>query len=138
MYSTFAEGDVKTLRSICTDGLYESFAARIGNRRKGERVSWELVKYERRAKLVSDRAGRFPIEGAAARQAVVRIQSEQKLTRWKGGERVEGSGKVKSVDEYVVIQKQFVGWKGREWMVWGTTHETWLEDVEEWQRQELL
>ena len=88
--------------------------------------------------MVSDRVGRFPIEGAAARQAVVRIRSEQKLTRWKGDKMLEGSGRVKSVDEYVVIQKRFVGWKGEEWMVWGTTQETGLEDVEEWERQEMV
>ncbi|TVY87232.1 hypothetical protein LAWI1_G006009 [Lachnellula willkommii] len=138
MYSSFAEGDVATLRKTCTDGLYETLRARIANRGRGETVQWELVRYNRTAKLVSDRVSRYPIEGAGARQSVVRIRSDQRLTRWKGDEMVEGSGKVKSVDEYVVIQKRVVGWKEEEWMVWGTTQETGIEEVERWQKENLI
>jgi len=138
MYSSFAEGDVAAVRKTCTDGLYETLRARIAGRGKGETVQWELVKYNGRAKLVSDRVSRYPIEGAGGRQSVVRIRSDQRLTRWRGDKMVEGSGKVKSVEEYVVIQKRVVGWKEGEWMVWGTTYETGLEDVEEWKKNDLV
>ncbi|TVY53179.1 Uncharacterized protein LCER1_G004464 [Lachnellula cervina] len=138
MYSSFAEGDLATLRKTCTDGLYETLRARIANRGRGETVQWELVRYNKTAKLMSDRVSRFPIEGAGARQSVVRIRSDQRLTRWRGDKMVEGSGKVKSVDEYVVIQKRVVGWKEEEWMVWGTTQETGIEDVEQWLKDKAI
>jgi protein MBA1 len=142
MYTSFAEGDVATLRKICADGIYDSFCARIGNRARGEKMVWELVQYNSRATLVSNRAARLPIEGMALRQAVVRVASKQKLTRLvprKGGEMevVSGSGKEKDVVEYVVLQRQYEGWREGEWQVWGTTKETTLEDIEEWEKRAL-
>jgi protein MBA1 len=142
MYTSFAEGDVTALRKICSDGLYDSFRARIGNRPKGEKVGWELVEYNKRSKLISNRAARLPIDGAAIVQAVVRIASRQKLTRWTKGrngglEIVPGSAKEKDVVEYVVLQKHYKGWKEGEWQVWGTTQETTLEDIEAWETKEL-
>jgi len=143
MYTAFAEGDSTTLRKICTDGIYDSMRARIGARARGEKVQWELVQYNKRAKVVSNRAARLPMEGAAIRQAVVRICSRQKLTRWRKVrgkdelEMVTGSGKEKNVVEYVVVQRRCAGWKEEDWQVWGTTGETTLKDVEEWQGREL-
>ena len=141
MYTSFAEGDVVALRKICTDGLYDSFRARIGNRAKGEEVVWQLVDYNQRSKLISNRAARLPIDGAAVMQAVVKIASRQKLTRSvkgkSGMEVVPGSGKEKDVVEYVVLQKQYDNWREGEWQVWGTTQETTLEDIEEWERRAL-
>ncbi|KUJ07384.1 uncharacterized protein LY89DRAFT_631479, partial [Mollisia scopiformis] len=140
MYSSFAEGDIASLRKICADGIYDSFRARIGSRPRGETVQWELVQYNKRARVVSNRGARFPTEGGAIRQAVVRISSRQKLTRslrTKGGasEVVPGSGKEKDVVEYVVIQQKFEAWRPGPWQVWGTTRETTLRDVEEWQKR---
>lgn len=138
MYTAFAEGDVKTLRKICTDGVYDSFRARIGNRARGEKVVWELVKYNKRAQVVSHRAARLPIEGAAIRQAVVRISSRQKLTRYgPSGAPVKGTGKEKDVVEYVVVQKKYWKWKADDWQVWGTTEETKFEDIVQWQKNAL-
>jgi protein MBA1 len=36
-----------------------------------------------------------------------------------------------------VIQRQYVGWREGEWKVWGTTNESTLADVEEWQKKLL-
>ncbi|KAF8849708.1 hypothetical protein BDZ45DRAFT_634016 [Acephala macrosclerotiorum] len=142
MYTSFAEGDIALLRRICTDGIYESFRARIGNRPRGETVQWELVKYNKRPRIVSHRGARLPIEGAAVRQAIIQICSRQKLTRsrkLKGGEVevVPGSGKEKDVVEYVVLQQRIEAWKPGSWQVWGTTGETTLRDLEEWQKKAL-
>lgn len=132
MYAAFAEGDSQTLRKICTDGIYDSFRARIAARGRGEKTQWELLKYNKRAKLVSNRAARLPIDGAAVRQAVVRIASRQRLTRYyANGTVIPGTGREKDVVEYVVLQKKYSQWKGEEWQVWGTTDETTLEQVEE-------
>jgi protein MBA1 len=135
MYSAFAEGDVRTLRDICADGLYESFRARIGNRQRGEKVKWELVRYKGNGRLMSNRAGRLPIEGAAVRQVVVRVRSVQTLTRWRNGKQVEGSGVEKVTTEYVVLQRRLVNWKEQEWQVWGTTQATGLKELEKWKAQ---
>jgi protein MBA1 len=141
MYTSFAEGDAAALRNICLDGLYETFRARIAARRPGEKMEWEMLGYNTRSKLVSHRAARLQIDGAAVRQAVVRIASKQKLRRrarnGKELELVKGSGKEKDVVEYLVLQKRMDGWKEGDWVVWGTTEETKLEDVMEWERKSL-
>lgn len=141
MYTAFADGDISALRKMCADGIYESFRARIANRPKGEKVQWELVKYNKRAKVVSNRAARLPLDGAAIRQAVVRISSTQKLTRWRREHgklvTIEGTGKEKDVVEYVVIQERIENWRAEEWQVWGTTRETGLDDVDEWNQAQL-
>ncbi len=142
MYTSFAEGDITALRKMCSDGLYDSFRARIGNRQRGEKVVWELVKYNRGSKLVSHRGGKLPIEGAAIRQAVVKISSRQRLTRFikgKDGEMqvVPGSGKEKDVVEYLVVQTMAKDWREGAWIVWGTTTETTLDDIKEWDRRLL-
>lgn len=66
---------------------------------------------------------------------MVRIRSQQTLTRWKDGVLVPGTGEPKECQEYVVIQKRL--WKGKEegWMVWGTVQETTMEEVLEAERQ---
>jgi hypothetical protein len=112
MYTSFAEGDIVALRKICTDGLYDSFRARIGNRSKGEKVVWDLVNYNKRSKLISNRAARMPIEGAAVMQAVVRdcVEAEadpicQGQERWDGDcarqWKGEGCGRVRGFAEAV-------------------------------------
>lgn len=141
MYTSFAEGDIASLRKVCCDGLFDSFKARIGTRSRGEIVRWELVQYNKTAKLVSNRGATYPKQGASVRQAVVRISSRQKLTRLRNVNGnlgiVPGSGKEKDVVEYLVLQKLYDKWNEGPWQVWGTTRETTLEDLEDWQRQAL-
>ncbi|KAI9674987.1 MAG: hypothetical protein M1817_001393 [Caeruleum heppii] len=131
MYTAFAEGDVKTLRAICADGILTSFQARIRNRGP-ERSEWQLHRHTHTPRVVSDRGARFAIEGAGLRQAVVRIQSRQSLTRYTSrGDVVPGTGEAKDIKEYLVLQKRL--WKGEEspWLVWGTTEETQVDDVKQ-------
>jgi protein MBA1 len=130
MYTAFAEGDLRTLGEICTDGILESYKARIKLRKRGEVVKWELLKYNGTPKVVSDRAAIVPgTDGMVIRQAVVRIASRQRLTRYMGGKMVEGTGKEKDVCEYVVLQNTTLKWKNKGWQVWGTTKETTIEDL---------
>lgn len=139
MYKAFAEGDSKTLRKICADGLYESFMGRIGARPRGEKVEWELVRMNGRPKITAHRAASLPVgKGSFLRQAVVRIASRQKLTRKsRNGEVVPGSGKEKDVVEYLVLQKFYRGYEPGEWQVWGTTEETTLEKIQEWEEEAI-
>lgn len=92
----------------------------------------------RRPKVMSHRAATLGIDGLAIRQTVVRIDSRQKLSRYRpDGTLIEGSGKEKDILEYVVIQKMTVDGKEREWQVWGTTGETTLQQVREAKIQAL-
>lgn len=136
MYTAFAAGDSTTLRKVCTDGIYDQFRARISARPRREKTAWELVKYNKRAKIVSHRAARLPLDGAAVRQAVVRISSRQKLSRYApDGTLVKGTGKEKNVVEYLVIEKSYWNWNEGDWRVWGTTTETKIETVLDWQKK---
>ena len=135
MYTAFAEKDIPTLKRICCSGLYDSFVARITGRPKGERWEWKIVKYTKRAKVMSNRAASLMVDRAGIRQAVVRICSQQQLTRYRAdGSVVPGTGEVREVKEYIVIQRTL--WQGVEgpWMVWGTTEETTIDKVREAQK----
>ncbi|KAI6247263.1 hypothetical protein HI914_04264 [Erysiphe necator] len=140
MYTAFAEADDITLRNICLDGINDNFRNRIAHRPREEKVTWELLKYSKTPKLISNRAAKTPINGMILRQAVVRICSKQKLTRYtkiRGTtkfEQIKGSGKEKDVVEYIVIQRVYEQWKPQNWMIWGTAQETSLEDLEEWKK----
>ncbi|KAI9784737.1 MAG: hypothetical protein M1816_000740 [Peltula sp. TS41687] len=136
MYMAFADGDIATLRTICSEGLLRSFISRIQARRPSERYVWQLHKYTKFARVVSNRAVRLPFEDAGQRQAVVRIQSRQSLTKYDDvGRVVSGSGAEKEVREYVVIQKRVMDGKEGAWWVWGTTEETTLEEMERRERR---
>jgi protein MBA1 len=138
MYHAFAAGDTTTLRRICTDGIYDQVRARISSRPRGEKTVWELVKYNKRAKILSHRAARLPLEGAAVRQAVVRISSRQKLSRYAAdGALVKGTGKERDVVEYLVVEKSYWNWKEGDWRVWGTTEETKFETLLQWKKDDL-
>lgn len=73
------------------------------------------------------------MDGAALRQAVVRISSRQKLSRYaRDGTLIKGTGKERDVVEYVVIEKGYWNWKENDWRFWGTTEETSVETVLDW------
>ncbi|KAJ5040443.1 uncharacterized protein L3040_006099 [Drepanopeziza brunnea f. sp. 'multigermtubi'] len=135
MYTAFAEGNLPALRKICTDGIFESFRARIASRPRSERVEWELVKYLGGPKVISHRGGKMQLEGNSVRQAVVRVRSRQRLTRTVGGKVVDGSGREKDVTEFVVLQRIMRDSSEGPWQVWGTTKETTLEDLVEWDKK---
>lgn len=124
----FKRGDIDTLREICCEGLLSSFRARINARHAGGRphqLEWTLHKYNRFARVVSNRATSFPMPNSGLRQAIVRISSRQSLTRYDAdGNVVPGTGEPKDVTEYLVIQKRCFGGKEENWEVWGTTEET--------------
>ncbi|KAL8810598.1 MAG: hypothetical protein Q9200_002444 [Gallowayella weberi] len=114
MYTAFADGDITTLSTICTEGLLASFKSRIAARPRNERL----------------RVAVLPYKGSALRQVVIRMRSRQSLARLvsRGPGRLEalvqGTGEEKPVSEYLVLQRRM--WKEVEepWMVWGTTEET--------------
>ncbi|KAI4284141.1 MAG: hypothetical protein L6R38_001639 [Xanthoria sp. 2 TBL-2021] len=130
MYTAFAEGDITTLSTICTEGLLASFKSRIASRPRNERLRWTLHKFIRGPKFVSHRIAILPYKGSAIRQVVVRMRSRQSLAQMvsRGPGRpdalIQGTGEEKDVSEYLVLQRRM--WKEIEepWMVWGTTEET--------------
>jgi mitochondrial protein MBA1 len=139
MYTAFADGDLPTLSKMCGEGLLANFRARIISRPNGERWQWELVKYNKRPRVMSHRGASLGMEGFGIRQAVVRISSRQKLTRYRrDGTVVPTSGKEKDVTEYLVVQRNMKDAKEQDWVVWGTTEETILEKFQEEQAAQLL
>ncbi|PBP17132.1 hypothetical protein BUE80_DR012134 [Diplocarpon rosae] len=136
MYKSLADGNMTALAKICSDGILQKFQTKIGNRERGQKMLWELVKYNQKPKLVSHRGAKFPTKGHAIRQAVVRISSRQRvmtLMQGKGGavKMIPGSEKVRDVVEYVVVQRITRDWIEGSWQVWGTTSETPLEKAVE-------
>jgi len=125
MYTAFAENDLPTLTTTCTSGLLSSFTSRLATLTPHETLRWTLHAYTRRPRVVSHRAILLPMfKGAALRQAVVKLQSKQSLARVrKDGSVVEGTGRVREVREYVVVQRRMWGEKEEGWMVWGTVEE---------------
>jgi len=76
------------------------------------------------------------MDGAGFRQAVVRICSTQRLTRFApDGSQIKGTGGERQTVEYVVIQKAYWQWKEGDWKIWGTTEETTLDDVKDWEKK---
>jgi protein MBA1 len=138
MYTAFAEGNAQELKKMCAEGLMANFQARLLARPKGEKWVWEVIKYTKRPRVMSHRGASLGIEGVGIRQAVVRISSRQKLTRYKAdGTMIPTTGKEKDVTEYVVIQRMLKDYVEGDWIAWGTTEETTYEMWEEQLREEL-
>ncbi|KAI9703273.1 MAG: hypothetical protein M1836_007839 [Candelina mexicana] len=130
-------GDTQTLRKVCAEGILESFRKRIAAR-AGEKWDWNLRNYAKTPRVVSNRAAQLPLDEAGLRQAVVKIESRQSLTRTGAdGKRVPGTGTEKVVREYVVIQKQMFGGKESSWLIWGTTEETTLSKLAAEEKKDL-
>lgn len=130
MYEAVAAGEQGVIQEICTDGLRDKMLTRIQNRKQGETFKWEIVK-EGWSKVVSHRTAPLPTPNCGLRQAVVRIKSTQKLTRYDAeGKELVGTGRPRRLTEYVVIQKKT--WMGNEhrWKIWGTTNETTMAMLE--------
>ena len=101
-------------------------------RKPAERYRWTLHKQLGRPKVMSNRALALPLgEGAALRQAVVRIRSRQTLEKLKpDGQAVQDTGEPRDVTEYVVVQRMMLKGKEEAWMVWGTMEESdWKEVI---------
>ncbi|KAI9798542.1 MAG: hypothetical protein M1825_005323 [Sarcosagium campestre] len=139
VFKAFAEGNMGLLREYCCDGLLASFRARIHARGR-DRLEWNLhpdpssssrrTPVKARARLVSHSAARLPTEGSGIRQAVVRIDSNQSLTRWDAtGQQVPGTGRARSVREYLVLQKVLQAGEESPWSVWGTVDEYKVDDI---------
>lgn len=142
-------------------------AARISYREKGERLQWNITRYLSRPKLVSQKPTELPfeIEGAkaGARQAVVRIHTEQRLqlgTNVQGRERllsrerekmardefwqyegdtVEwGSPKVKQLVEYVVLQRRLIKGVEEPWYIVGFAQESTIAELRRWRAGDYM
>ncbi|KAI5801699.1 hypothetical protein DFH27DRAFT_557652 [Peziza echinospora] len=137
MYTSFALSDIKSLRQICNDGLYESFKGRITSRRN--KMHWQLHSLIGTPKIVSNSATVFVGTDTAIRQAVVRIHSKQSISKYTAqGDLVPGTGQQKDVLEYVVLQKRKLKNDETEWTIWGTTEETTLKVLEEREKKRFF
>jgi len=112
-----------------------------------------VVRDVRRPRLVSQKAAELPFlvdgEKAGARQAVVRVETEQRVVAgrtlaegergesdfWsdKSGDGVEwGVPKVKTVVEYLVLQRRMIKGVEEPWCIVGFARETTADDIRQW------
>lgn len=134
-------GDLHKLRTICTEGILDSFRVRINTRPKNEITRWTLHRYFDNfyfltPRIVNTRIGRLPREQSAIMQVVVKIKSTQSLQRIAksnlGKKSIDSHGSQeaqKTLVEYVVLQRMMLDGKESPWRIWGTTQETEVEDV---------
>lgn len=171
LFSAYAKGQKDKIAKITAESLAQSMAARISYREKSEVLQWNVTRYLSRPRLVSQKAGELPfdIEGAkaGARQAVVRIHTEQSLLlgkhatdnerRWANDrDRVArdafwqyehesendlmewGSPRVKVLVEYVVLQRRLIKGVEEPWHIVGFARESTIEEVRRWRAGDYL
>ncbi|KAL7621236.1 hypothetical protein AAE478_008553 [Parahypoxylon ruwenzoriense] len=139
MSEALALGDKETLRSICTPELFETLGATIDSRPKGMRADWELVRYDRSLlypRVADWRATYQPLQDGSSKlikQAVVTISSIQRIARYddsRGGIKIAGSERVRTMTEHIVIQATVDRntFESSPWKVWGTLSEMKYEE----------
>ncbi|EFQ29556.1 hypothetical protein CGRA01v4_14832 [Colletotrichum graminicola] len=130
-----AAGDKDALRDICTPRLYETLSATVSRRRPAERLTWELLRYTARPRVVSHKLAVMPPvgRGPVIQQVVVAISSAQRLgkvDRATGRPLAKDGLRVQNQTEYFVMTRRFDSktWAPTKWVVWGNTKATTLED----------
>ncbi|KAK2865436.1 hypothetical protein FQN49_003570 [Arthroderma sp. PD_2] len=151
MYHQFASGNLSALQTLCCQGLFQTFSARISRRSPHSPPPiWKLHKYLRfpssmtisGARVVSDRAAALPgAVGMGIRQVIIRIHSRQSLITPSApvselGEQqiqeleAQQNEKQKDCTEYLVLQRMMWSGKDGDWKVWGLAEETTIEDLQ--------
>lgn len=149
MLTAFAEGDKKTIQTMCLGNFGKKLTAAIDRRNPNEKTTFELVKYNKPLfypKVVAHQVHQVnPYDKEMqTEQAVVAIASTQKASKYnaKTGDLIPGSTKMQQKVEYVVLSRQ-VSEKSFQvtepWRIWGTvpvtTMEAYLQE-QEWINQE--
>jgi mitochondrial protein MBA1 len=137
MAEAMAAGDKETLRKICTPLLYNQLMSTLAKRKATERVSWELVKYNKPLtypRIASYKAIMIPqAPNFLLVQTVVAIDSTQKLAKYNKStdKLVAGSAKVRRQVEYVVLTKWVDRrtWKEEPWRMWGSVEEITFDEM---------
>ncbi|TIA66755.1 hypothetical protein D6C83_02248 [Aureobasidium pullulans] len=145
MYTHFAQGNLSPISSQLCENIYSSLDQRIIARGPNTGMQWQLHRWLNEPKIVSHKYMPMSLEDnkdktkqTTIQQVVVRMQSLQSLKKIKkvrqGGKVVEmleeGSSQVaKPVTEYLVVQRLCKRGKMGEWMVWGTTRESSVEEA---------
>jgi len=157
LFSAYAAGNAARISKLTAESLAASLASRISHREPGTRLHWSVVRYVRRPRVVSQKAAELPflVEGekAGARQAIVRIETEQRVVMgrkladgqmdladkedgfWsdKSGDGIEwGVPRVKNVVEYMVLQRKMIKGVEEPWYIVGFARETTANDIRQW------
>lgn len=79
---------------------------------------------------------KIPMDESVIMQVVVKVKSIQSLQKFRRGvgqreeSIIQGPGdQPKTMVEYVVLQRMMIEGKLNDWMIWGTTQESKVEDV---------
>lgn len=119
-------GDSKVISQLCVTSVAKKFQQRIHARPADLKMRWELVG-EPSCTIVSNVATSLSLpghDGTGIHQVVFRIQSKQKVAfpAIKTSRKVLRDKEPESyVEEYLVLQRQFIRGSHKGWMVWGFT-----------------
>ncbi|QKX64031.1 uncharacterized protein TRUGW13939_11204 [Talaromyces rugulosus] len=146
MCTEFARGNQDALKQICCTGLANNLIRRSRARGPGEKVSWNLLKYNRTPStwftgvhVVQDRSTQIPeVPESGVRQVIVRIASKQSTHTYteyidqatRQRTLVPSPEKVQDCTEYVVIQKLRIKGEEKPWQVWGYATPTTVDDLD--------
>lgn len=131
-----AAGDLPALREVCHEPLYDMLSRAVANRKKNEKLTWELVENHSRLFLprrVYHRATMVHDSRYGQQSAVVRFDTTQKLTkRDADGNVIKGGTKAQRKRENMVLMRSIdsKGYKPEPWKVWGFEDETTLKKWE--------
>lgn len=139
LLEAFAAGDKETIKKLCLPAYADQFVRAIERRKAGEKLSFELVRYNRQLFYPSVRSHMIGNSNMydmtnLTEQAVVAIASTQKVAKYNAatGQVIPGSVKVKEDQiEHVVLWRQVNNktFEAGPWRIWGTTNVTTLEAV---------
>ncbi|KAK3396092.1 hypothetical protein B0T20DRAFT_481100 [Sordaria brevicollis] len=134
MNETIACGDLDALERLVDTALYYPLATTIHQRPKGRTCKWELVRYNKEARVVSQKI--MPIGDKLLWQVVVSIPSRQRLVEYERGKVVPGSEKELDLVENVVMSTVLNDktWSTTGWKIIATvqpmTPEKWEHEKE--------
>ena len=125
IFANLHRADSKAISQICVSGVADKFKARIDTRSPGVQMRWETIG-KPTCTIVSNVASPLSLPGyeeTGLHQVVFRIRSDQKLRISGTHDAHNDSGSelnpTSKVEEYMVMQRQFVRGSAKNWKVWG-------------------
>lgn len=133
---TFLSADRSSISKICLSGVATKFHRRIADRPSELKMQWKADISN--ARVISNRAVDLNLPGyedTGVQQVVVRIASKQTLDLYDASEQARKNGavhrpKTDKTVEYLVLQRQVINNKVKDWKIWGFMDESTKSSIE--------
>jgi protein MBA1 len=143
MYTALGTGNLGPIQSQLCESIASTMEERINARGPNTTITWTLHEWLAAPKIVSHKflpmdltENKDKEKQTTIQQVVVRMESLQSLVRSKrakvNGKVVEqpiDQGEPKPVKEFLVVQRLMKAGKQGDWMIWGTTTESHVDDT---------